>query len=98
MFIFGDIDDHGMVDKVEQAGNSRLSTNRRQSQKYQLQSRQSTLSSVLATVDFVVSVYRALESRILCFQKLFPHCHFSAYHIGHPEPLIQTPLPPRGHI
>jgi len=43
---FGDNVDRDTVDKVERAGDSRLSTNRRQS-------RQSSLSPVLATVDFV---------------------------------------------
>ena len=48
MFSFGDNVDR---DKVEQADDSRLSTNRRHIRKYQRHSRESTLPPVLATVD-----------------------------------------------
>ena len=67
MFNFGDNVDRDTVDKVKRAGNSRLSTNRQQSWKCQRQSGQSTLLPVLATVDFVASVYRALEHHVNMF-------------------------------
>jgi len=50
MFNFGDNVDRDTVDKVERAGDSRLSTNRRQT------------GDKSATVDFVASVYRAYLS------------------------------------
>jgi len=50
MFNFGDNVDRDTVDKVERAGDSRLSTNRRQSR----------FVADCSTFDFVASVYRAL--------------------------------------
>jgi len=50
MFNFGDNVDRDKVDKVERAGDSRLSTNRRQI---------GDKSATMSTVDFVASVYRA---------------------------------------
>jgi len=62
MFNFGDNVDRNTVDKVKQAGDSRLSTNPATESLF--------LSPVLAIVAFVASVYRAsVSDKIFCFHK-----------------------------
>jgi len=76
MFNFGDNVDRDMIDKVEQAGDSRLSTNQQQigdkveSIRHKSASKSpvtfvADLSRVLPTVNFVTSVYRALHQMLL---------------------------------